>query len=74
MKNRILILIGLVLIVSFSSCGIFGKGCGCPTFGYVDHAVSKNVVKLHARSAKSGIATLTLAMTRGERDKNSLSF
>jgi len=33
MKNRVLILIGLVVVVSFSSCGIFGKGCGCPTFG-----------------------------------------
>ena len=75
MKNRVLIIIlALVMVMGFFSCGIFGKGCGCPTFGYVDHAGSKDIVKLHSRSSKSGIATLTFAMTRGESDKNSLSF
>jgi hypothetical protein len=34
LKNK-LIIAGLVLIVSFTSCGIFKKDCGCPHFGKV---------------------------------------
>jgi hypothetical protein len=33
-KNKLLIL-GVVVLMSVSSCGIFHKGCGCPTFGKV---------------------------------------
>jgi hypothetical protein len=35
MKKNKLIIIGLILLGSLSSCGIFKKGCGCPTFGKV---------------------------------------
>lgn len=30
-----LILLGAIVLLSFSSCGIFKKGCGCPHFGKV---------------------------------------
>jgi hypothetical protein len=29
------ILLGLLGMLALSSCGIFHKGCGCPTFGKV---------------------------------------
>jgi len=32
-KNKLIILVVIVLVISLSSCGIFGGGCGCPTFG-----------------------------------------
>ncbi len=32
LKNKF-VLLGLLAILSLSSCGIFHKGCGCPTFG-----------------------------------------
>jgi hypothetical protein len=35
MKKSKLIIIGAVILFSCSSCGIFKKGCGCPTFGVV---------------------------------------
>lgn len=35
MKKNKLIIIGVALLLSCSSCGIFKKGCGCPTFGKV---------------------------------------
>jgi len=34
-KNKLLLFVLLLITISFSSCGIFGKGCGCPEFGYV---------------------------------------
>ena len=34
LKNRLIIL-GAVVVMALSSCGIFHKGCGCPTFGKV---------------------------------------
>jgi hypothetical protein len=34
-KNKLLLFVLLLTVISFSSCGIFGKGCGCPEFGYV---------------------------------------
>jgi len=34
LKNK-LILIGAILLISLSSCGIFKKDCGCPKFGKV---------------------------------------
>jgi hypothetical protein len=40
-KNKLFILAGVVVLLSFSSCGIFHKGCGCPTFGAVKCADSK---------------------------------
>lgn len=39
MKRKKVILIGLLALVSLSSCGIFHKGCGCPHFG----AIKKDV-------------------------------
>jgi len=38
MKKNKLIIIGTALLLSCSSCGIFKKGCGCPTFGKVKSA------------------------------------
>jgi len=35
LKNKFAVIILLGLVVSISSCGIFHKGCGCPTFGRV---------------------------------------
>jgi hypothetical protein len=32
LKNKF-VLLGLLAILSLSACGIFHKGCGCPTFG-----------------------------------------
>jgi hypothetical protein len=32
-KNKVLVVIVLLTVTSLSSCGIFHKGCGCPTFG-----------------------------------------
>jgi hypothetical protein len=40
LKNK-LHLMALVLLVSLSSCGIFHKGCGCPTFGQTKHEIFK---------------------------------
>jgi hypothetical protein len=34
LKNKFVI-IGLLGLISLSSCGIFHKGCGCPHFGKV---------------------------------------
>jgi hypothetical protein len=31
-----LILLGAIVLISFSSCGIFKKGCGCPHFGKIN--------------------------------------
>jgi hypothetical protein len=39
MKKNKLIFLALVGLVALSSCGIFHKGCGCPTFGKINHAV-----------------------------------
>jgi len=36
------IVLGLVCTIALSSCGIFGKGCGCPKFGKVNHTAPKN--------------------------------
>ena len=33
LKLKLTIAALLLISVSFSSCGIFGKGCGCPKFG-----------------------------------------
>ena len=37
-KNKFLLL-GLLGLLVLSSCGIFHKGCGCPTFGKVKNAI-----------------------------------
>jgi hypothetical protein len=37
MKNKFILLALLGLLV-LSSCGIFHKSCGCPTFGKVKYA------------------------------------
>ena len=34
MKRKV-ILLGLLGLISLSSCGIFHKGCGCPHFGAI---------------------------------------
>jgi hypothetical protein len=44
LKNR-WVIIGLLSLFSLSSCGIFHKGCGCPTFGYTKQ---KNVAAAKA--------------------------
>jgi hypothetical protein len=33
LKNKWVILLGLLLAVSFSSCGLFRPSCKCPKFG-----------------------------------------
>jgi hypothetical protein len=35
MKKGKFILAGAIALMSFSSCGIFKKGCGCPHFGKI---------------------------------------
>jgi len=37
-KNSLYLFTALLVVVSFSSCGIFSKGCGCPTFGKIKHS------------------------------------
>jgi hypothetical protein len=34
-KNKLAILLGVLLLTATSSCGIFRKGCGCPHFGKI---------------------------------------
>jgi len=34
-KNSLFLFVALLVVVSISSCGIFGKGCGCPEFGKI---------------------------------------
>jgi len=34
-KNSLLLFAALLVVVIFSSCGLFSKGCGCPTFGRI---------------------------------------
>jgi hypothetical protein len=36
MKKNKFIFLALFGLLAFSSCGIFHKGCGCPTFGSVN--------------------------------------
>ncbi|WPU98820.1 hypothetical protein SNE26_22655 [Mucilaginibacter sp. cycad4] len=40
-KNKLVILLGALLLTAGSSCGIFHKGCGCPHFGKIKSADSK---------------------------------
>ncbi|WP_190295241.1 hypothetical protein [Mucilaginibacter rubeus] len=47
-KNKLVILLGAVLLMATSSCGIFHKGCGCPHFGKVKAADSKGTVQMMA--------------------------
>jgi len=44
MVKNALIIVGLICLVSLSSCGIFGKGCGCPHFGAIKTHSPKNAV------------------------------
>jgi len=41
-KSKLIIIGAAVLLAGFSSCGIFKKGCGCPTFGAKKVAVPEN--------------------------------
>jgi len=34
-KSKLIIIGAAILLTGTSSCGIFKKGCGCPTFGKV---------------------------------------
>jgi hypothetical protein len=43
MLKRKWILIGVLGLISLSSCGIFHKGCGCPHFGRVDVRMRNDV-------------------------------
>jgi hypothetical protein len=56
LKNKY-ILLGAFLLLGLSSCGIFHKGCGCPTFGYLnaspksspkERTLSNNLLKQHS--------------------------
>lgn len=40
-KSKFLLL-GFLVLLSLSSCGIFHKGCGCPTFGKIKLAAPGN--------------------------------
>jgi hypothetical protein len=40
-KNKLVILLGALLLTVASSCGIFHKGCGCPHFGKIKSTHSK---------------------------------
>jgi len=40
-KSKLIIIGAAILVTGFSSCGIFKKGCGCPTFGKVKCAGGK---------------------------------
>jgi hypothetical protein len=39
MKKNKFILLGLLGVLTLSSCGIFHKGCGCPTFGKLKYNI-----------------------------------
>jgi hypothetical protein len=55
-KNKLLLFAALlILVVSFSSCGIFSKGCGCPTFGKIkQHAAPVVIASTKATAVKAG--------------------
>ncbi|MFS2188271.1 hypothetical protein ACCC92_16455 [Mucilaginibacter sp. Mucisp84] len=40
-KNKLVILLGALLLTAGSSCGIFHKDCGCPHFGKIKSADSR---------------------------------
>jgi len=40
-KSKLIIIGAAILLTGLSSCGIFKKGCGCPTFGAVKGAGGK---------------------------------
>jgi len=56
MKKNTLFLFAVVLaITSFSSCGIFSKGCGCPTFGKIkSHSSPIVIASAKATAVKAG--------------------
>jgi len=41
LKSKILIAAAALLLVGFTSCGIFKKGCGCPPVSKVAKPASK---------------------------------
>ncbi|WP_290306214.1 hypothetical protein [Mucilaginibacter flavus] len=51
-KSKFLILAGAVILLSFSSCGIFHKGCGCPTFGVTKGAGNKGCADMQISNAQ----------------------
>lgn len=34
-KSKLMVFVGVIVLMSLTSCGIFKKGCGCPHFGKV---------------------------------------
>ncbi|WP_461449945.1 hypothetical protein [Mucilaginibacter sp.] len=44
MKNILFFFAAVLVIISFSSCGIFGKGCGCPEFGKIKQHTTPVVI------------------------------
>ena len=34
-KSKLMVLAGVIVLMSLTSCGIFKKGCGCPHFSKV---------------------------------------
>lgn len=35
-KSKLMVLAGVIVLMSLTSCGIFKKGCGCPHFGKIN--------------------------------------
>jgi len=43
LRNRLIVL-GLLGMLTLSSCGIFHKGCGCPKFGKIKGSQFENLM------------------------------
>ena len=53
-KNTLFLFAAVLLVTSLSSCGIFGKGCGCPTFGQLkSHSSSPSSLRAIARQSQT---------------------
>jgi hypothetical protein len=53
-KNSFFLLAALLIVVGFSSCGIFGKGCGCPEFGKIKlHNAAPSSLRVIARQSQT---------------------
>jgi len=54
-KNSLFLFAALMVTVGFSSCGIFGKGCGCPEFGKIkQHTAPVVIASSKANGVKAG--------------------
>ena len=61
-KNKLLLFVLLLITVSLSSCGIFGKGCGCPEFGYAkgDKAPHNEIIMIGDKASLLHVAQLVI--------------